>query len=208
MGTDHDTTDRNTLIAEVLPDYRGWLYRVAMDLLPADAWQALLDDVAQEGYIAMWRAAGTWDPGRGALPSWLTGAARLRMRDVTRGHGQWTGHEPVRGVTGGPDPEPLDVVQDDWLPAALVDSGVALEAVEDGYHHGVIAQAVAALPPEQRRYVFLRFWVGLDPASRAPEMRALRALFPEMGERGLWDGRTGARRRLAEALAPLVQAAG
>lgn len=196
--TDQPTSEER--IATILPDYRRWLYKTAWDLLPAGSPHA--DDLAQEGSIAMWRAFSTYDETKGALPSWLTTAARLRMRDVALSHGRWTGHEPMRG-RAEPNTTSLDaVVEDGTDDQALVYDDV-LDGVEVAYHHGEIAQALNALTDEQRQYVYLRFWAGLDPASRAPGEVALRAEFPVMAKRWLWENRNGARVRLATELAHL-----
>lgn len=80
--------------AAVLADYTGWLHHYANRLRVW--WDADHDDLVQEGQVAMWRALDTFDPDRGALPSWLTMKAATRMRDVAwRGH-PWFG-QPVEG---------------------------------------------------------------------------------------------------------------
>lgn len=198
-------TDRNALIEEALPGYRRWLYRLAYDHLPHGS--SDIDDLAQEGYIAMWRAVGTWDEAKGALPSWLTGAARQRMRDVTYGGGRWTGHEALRGRREV-DRVSLDAIVES-APDAVLGDVATLDGVEMAYHDGEIAEALAALPPEQRAYVYARFWLGLDPSSRAPAMRALVDQFPALRKRWLWTGSThttGARERLAASLRHLSAA--
>lgn len=198
-------TPRDAQLAAALPDYRRWLHRVANDLLPPESPDH--DDIVQEGYVAMWRALGTYDPARGTLPSWLTGAARLRMHEVAHGHGQWTGRPATRGSRSVEAAVSLDA-----LTAADPDHpslAVMLDDVEAAYHHGEIAEAIASLSPAQRRYVFARFWLGLDPAARTPEMRALVAEVPVLRQRWLWSGTSkqrGARQRLAERLAHLVAA--
>ncbi len=196
--TTEPTTDER--ITAILPDYRRWLYRTAYDLLPAGS--PHVDDLAQEGNIAMWRALGTHDPDKGALPSWLTGAARLRMRNVALTHGQWTGHEAMRGRTEV-SATSLDAILDDGSGdlAALAED--TMEGIEEAYHHGEIAQAMNALTDEQRAYVYARFWLGLDPTSRVPGTVALVAQFPVVRKRWLWSGPNGARARLAAELAHL-----
>lgn len=199
------TEDRNAIIATVLPDYRRWLHATAYDLLPADSPDH--DDLTQEGYIAMWRAFETFDPAQGTLAPWLTTAARQRMRDVAHGHGQWTGHEAMRGrrevATTSLD-EILDTDPDTALGAADL-----LDGIESAYHDGEIAAAMSALNPQQRAYVYARFYLGIDPTSREPVVRALVAEFPVLRKRWLWTGSSkyvGARDRLAERLAHLAPA--
>lgn len=199
------TEDRNAIIADVLPDYHRWLHKIAYDMLPMNSPDH--DDLAQEGFVAMWRAFDTFDSAKGSLPSWLTTAARMRMSDVARGHGQWFGHEAVRGHREARTTS-LDAALDvgsDFLDALL---GVdVLDGVESAYHHGEIAQAIAELSPMQREYVYARFYLGIDPSSQTPVMQALRDEFPVVRKRYLWTGSSkmrGARDRLAERLAHLV----
>lgn len=184
---------------EVLDQYHGWLYRTALDLLPANS--PLLDDLVQEGRVSMWRALDTFDASKGALPTWLTGAARQRMRDVAHGHGQPTGHEAMRGsraVTWGSLEAELaanPAVEPTWDPMA---------SVELSAHREEIADAVADLTQKQREYVWLRFWLGVDPTSRLPSTRAIVEQYPVLKEKWHW---TRARASLRESLAHLESAA-
>lgn len=181
--------DRNALLA----GYRGWLYRVAFEM---GARGQDLDDLAQEGYIAMWRALGTYQQGRGSLPSWLTGAARLRMRALRPGgggRGREFGHEAMRGSV------PVDavVVEDSVLDVLAVETpdGVAL-----AYHQGRIWHLIGSLPLEQQQYVVLRFWYGWT-ATEIQQVVASNVTW-------LWHGPRGARARLREALGDLRGLAG
>lgn len=195
--------DRNAIIETILPDYRRWLHRLAYDLLPVNSPDH--DDLASEGFIAMWRAFDTFDSARGSLPSWLTGAARLRMTDLAHGHGRWFGHEATRG-TRDVEASSLDAwltveEEPEWLGVDLLDG------VEAAYHDGEIAEAIASLSPAQREYVFTRFYLGIDPSSNTPVMKALRDEFPVVRKRYLWTGSSkmvGARERLARSLAHLA----
>jgi DNA-directed RNA polymerase specialized sigma24 family protein len=82
-----------------LDDYHNWLYKTAADLLPGAVHDPDIDDLVQEGRIAMWKAYEKYDDCKGTLAPWLTNAARMRMKDVAWGHGRWTGHTGRRGVT-------------------------------------------------------------------------------------------------------------
>lgn len=77
-----------------LSTYRAWCLKVASTLAPyrPSDWQ----DIAQEGLIAMWKSLDKYDPSKGALPSWITRAARMRMSDVIRRE-TWTGTPMRRG---------------------------------------------------------------------------------------------------------------
>lgn len=191
-------TGRDAQLAAALPGYRRWLHHVANDMLPANSTDH--DDLVQEGYVAMWRALDTHDPARGSLPSWLTGAARLRMREVAHGHGQWTGRPETRGSRSVDSLSLDELLEADPEHPSLA---VMLDEVEMAYHSGEIADAIAALSPAQRRYVYARFWLGIDPTSRAPAMRALVAEVPVLQRRWLWQS---AKAALRERLAHLVAA--
>jgi RNA polymerase sigma factor (sigma-70 family) len=200
--------DRNDELVRALPDYRRWLFRVAYDLSPVGS--SDVEDLVQEGYIAMWRALGTYDPKQGALPTWITNAARMRMKDVAFGSGQFFGRPETRGARSVEATVSTDALVED-NPAALdmlLDFSDLAESATFAYHAGEIAEAIDRLSPAQRRYVIARFWLGLDGTARSPELRRLCALVPEL-RRGssLWLGTSdqrGARDRLAADLAHLA----
>jgi RNA polymerase sigma factor (sigma-70 family) len=187
-------SDRDAELRKVLGDYRGWLRKMAGVILgPASP---DLEDLVQEGYIAMWRALGTFQEGRGSLPYWLTFKARARMLEIAE----------ARSWLGRPKRHPHAAQrEDDVLLDNMEDLGVAapdlLGSTELAYHHGEIMAAIAALTPAQRRYVIARFWGGLS----GKEMRELGVF--SYDAHGLWDSRkNGAREKLREALAHLAPA--
>lgn len=182
----------------ILENYHKWLHKVANAYLSPT--HDLHDDLVQEGRIAMWKALQTWDPTKGSMPSWLTGAAHLRMRDFSYRHGQPTGHEAVRGKREVEPDFSVDYMLDHGM-EDLLGLSEALEGVEVAYHYGEIRKALEALPEAQQRYVFARFWAGLDPLSRSPEIRLLVAQVPELADRRLWFN---ARGTLKDSLAHLV----
>ena len=182
--------DQSALLAQ----YRGWLRTVAAGLV-SDTQQR--EELAQEGWIAMWRATQTFDPVKGALPAWLTQHALWRMRDCSRDQ-TWTGRpprlmgrSPVLGVVEAPCSEhPL------WENLATADT---VDSILWAYHRGAILDAIAQLSPSQRRYVYLRFWRGL----RGPDLAAAFGYDPH----SLWNSpRNGARNKLRASLTHLADA--
>lgn len=101
-----------------LDDYHNWLYQTAADMLRGGYKDPEIDDLVQEGRIAMWKAYQKYDDCKGTLAPWLTNAARMRMKDLAHGHGRWTGHTGRRGVTDAMDkqapPLRLDPLLEDW----------------------------------------------------------------------------------------------
>jgi RNA polymerase sigma factor (sigma-70 family) len=180
--------------ADILADYDRWLNATANRLLFNHTSNADHDDLVQEGRVAMWRALSTFDESRGALPSWLTKAAELRMRDVAWGTGQPFGHEPLRGSRPIEVAKSLDAMEIDEVEALL---GMVVEADQ----HDEVEAAVNELPADLREYVFLRFWAGLDPRSASPGTRSLVKQFPALSDRRSWPA---ARRLLYERLQHLA----
>jgi DNA-directed RNA polymerase specialized sigma24 family protein len=78
--------------------YRNWLYKTAADLLPGGYYDPDIDDLVQEGRIAMWKAYESYDDCKGTLAPWLVNAARMQMKGIAHGHSRWTGHTGRRGV--------------------------------------------------------------------------------------------------------------
>lgn len=149
---------------EVIPRYEAWAHTVANGML-GQAQHPDHDDLVQEARIAIWHSLSKHDRAKGALPSYVTRAAKWQMQDAVQRR-KWTGQETTQGKR---------VEDRDRATAsldALVDAGVTemlaaadvLEHVSLAYHYGQIHQAVAGLEQRYRDYVFLRFWHGMTPA--------------------------------------------
>lgn len=158
-------------IDATLAPYRRWLLKVATVYLPRQPheWQ----DLAQEGWIAMWRALASYDPNKGALASWLTTAARLRMLTCVK-RSLWLGTPSRRGHVRELPAPPVDT---DWEWIQEL-SPVVLE-LELAYHRGEIAEAIDRLPPRAREAVIRRFWFG-DPVPTGNWVTAKRFLAKEL----------------------------
>jgi RNA polymerase sigma factor (sigma-70 family) len=99
------------------------------------------EDVAQETFVRAWRHAGTYDPRRGRVATWLLTIARNAAIDAIR----------VRRV------EPLDpevVAARLQRAEGAVDEGAAPDERER------VRSAIAALPVGQRRALFLAAYGG------------------------------------------------
>ncbi len=140
----------------VLTDYHGWVHKVTNSICGPSQWE----DVAQEGKIALWRAASTWDSARGAFPSYVTMIAKQRMLRVAHGTRGLTGEPPRRGKWRRPE-EPVDLLGgaaeawEDQFPRAA-GPGSASDLT---YHHREIHDAIRSLDPRDQTYVFDRFWL-------------------------------------------------
>lgn len=194
--------DRPT-VDETLADYDAWLHHRANQMLsPTDPQH---DDLVQEGRIAMWQALARYEPGKGALPAWLTRHANWHMKEVVTRGGTWTG-KPRAASTSRVEVQVRSVsslnallAPEDGRPAWERAGGVTPDFAEvamEAYHHGEIAQALSELTQAQRRYVAARFWGD----ARTAELKQLFGYDPG----GLWRSpKNGAQRRLARSLAHL-----
>lgn len=132
---------------QTLARYRSWLLKVAVELAPRRPNDWL--DLAQEGWIAMWKALKTYDPSLGAEASYLTTAARLRMVDCLR-RDLWTGTPSRRGHIREVPGVPVDH-RWDWVDAAL--GCDVIDDLEVAYHHGEVAAALDALEVRDRAFI-------------------------------------------------------
>jgi RNA polymerase sigma factor (sigma-70 family) len=96
----------------------------------------LAEDVAQETFVKAWRHAGTYDPRRGRVATWLLTIARNTAIDAIRVH----------------RPEPLDPD----VVAARIESPAEAPVLADER----VRAAVAELPEEQRRALFMAAYLG------------------------------------------------
>lgn len=191
-------------VDETLADYEAWLHYRAHQMLPPTDHRH--DDLVQEGRIAMWQAHRRHDPGKGALPSWMTQHATWHMREVLARRGKWTGSPARRD--GRHQRQDVPTVSLDELieavggrPGDETAGGVVpdiAEAAMGAYHQADIADALGRLTERQRRYVLLRFWHD----AAGPELREAFGYDPK----ALWSrsGKSAARETLADALSHLA----
>lgn len=161
---------------EILSENRAWIIGTARRItFDPDR----VDDVAQEGNIALWRAfqelSGVTEPER---TEWSRNRAKIRMRHIadTNRREREVGHEPLRGhvdvkpVTSLD--KPVELSSGGGSPVTLGDllpGPDPLLGLEIAYHHGEISRVINSLEPEHREYVVLRFWGGLTSTEAARE---------------------------------------
>jgi RNA polymerase sigma-70 factor (ECF subfamily) len=101
---------------------------------------SLAEELVQDAFMNVWRAAGSFDPGRASFATWLYRITRNRAVDLDRrrqARPLSAGEEPLRSVTGGPEPE----------------GGV------DGWD---VARALSRIPDEHREVLTLAYFEGLS----------------------------------------------
>lgn len=154
----------------VLPHFRKWLFKISQSYYPYDVQSQ--NDLAQEGYIAMWKSLSKFDPDKvadyqAALVAWVTKAAKMRMSDVVRRQ-TWTGTPMRRGHTREDPGIPLDALsggaeldadENQWINKLLGSSHLS-ESVYLAYHYGEIYAALNALSEDDRELVYSLFWLG------------------------------------------------
>ena len=99
------------------------------------------DDVAQETFVRAWRHAGTYDPRRGRVATWLLTIARNTAIDAMRAR----------------RPEPLDP---DIVAGRLQATGAPIDERGRLEDRERVRGALAELPEPQRRALFLAAFAG------------------------------------------------
>lgn len=165
----------------------------------------LWEDLTQEAMIAAWQE---FEKDPGAPVAHAIRSAQIRVSKITGQGKPFTGEPRHPGRedahdTSGPlvrtsaDGEEYLVVEPEDLATEK-----ALALVEDPTVGERVRAAVAGLNETEREYVFLRFWAGMDPTSRVPEIRARLKEFPVLARSGVWDrARVKLRASLAEVTA-------
>jgi RNA polymerase sigma-70 factor (ECF subfamily) len=103
------------------------------------------EEVLQEVFLYVWRAAATFDPARGSVLAWLLVATRSRAIDRLRSR-RTVSYGEIRRLDEVPEPAaPVDVEKDS---ASREWESICLAAINE-------------LPPEQRRVLELAYFEGL-----------------------------------------------
>ena len=125
-------------LARVHADYSGPVYGLALRIL-RDSGRA--EEVTQDVFAAAWRHRSRFDWERGSLGAWLLAAARNRAIDLTRGH--WRQQRLESSIPAG------------------ARSAVNVEdAVLGRLERRALADAVSALPAEQRHVIEEAYFAG------------------------------------------------
>lgn len=106
------------------------------------------EDATQEAFVAVWRSARTFDPGRGAGAPWLYAVARNAITDGLR-----RTPEPVTELQDGPGPEP--------------DPADRAEAAWTAFR---VHRALEVLPAHERPVIELAYWRGLSQSEIAESL--------------------------------------
>src|SRR5919109_2908020 len=106
------------------------------------------EDATQDAFVAIWRSARTFDPGRGRGAPWLYAVARNAMTDRLR-----RTPEPAAELAdepgGGPDPA---------------------ERAEAGWTAWQVHRALEVLPAHERPVIELAYWRGLSQSEIAEHL--------------------------------------
>ena len=101
------------------------------------------EEIVQETFVEVWRRAGQYELGRGAVRAWITTIARSRAIDRLRSRG--VGERSVAALA-----------HEDRQPTPAT----PLENVEQRAERERVAQALAELPDAQRRVIELAYFEG------------------------------------------------
>lgn len=117
--------------------------------------RAVAEEVVQDVFFAVWRTAGSFQPG-GSVAAWIVGIARHRAIDATRAatfraRGREHGLEPVLERSAGEVPD---------------------EHVERQFLGARVRAALSGLAPTQRQALELTYYNGLSQVEVAARMGA------------------------------------
>lgn len=136
----------DTLYRRHSPWVRAW----AAHTLGAGA----ADDVLQDVFVSVWRAAPQFDPQRGQFTTWLAAIARHHMsRQLERRGGEHRAlaAASVEAALAGDEPSAGDI------------------AVRNAHSHLVLT-ALRALPDDQRRVIVLGYFAGMSQSEMAAHL--------------------------------------
>ena len=126
--------------------------------------RALAEDILQEVYVNVWRAAHSFDAAQSQPLTWLTSVARNRAIDsLRRAHAQPQLKTNVTTTTDDEETDVYDTVADD-APGPL-------ELLSRASDARALGQCMEGLSAHQRQSVALAFFDGLSHAEVADAMR-------------------------------------
>jgi RNA polymerase sigma-70 factor, ECF subfamily len=124
--------------------YAARIFSIALRSLD----HAAAEEIVQDVFVAIWRRAKTYDPGRGPVQPWILQIARTRVLNELRRRGR----------------RPATVADPGWLQLATVPDGAPgpEEEAWRAYRQAAVRAAVDALPPPQRQALSLALFEELS----------------------------------------------
>jgi len=141
--------DDEAALAAIYDRYRLILFGLILRILHD---RAEAEDVLQEVFLQVWRRAGDFDEARGRAFTWLVTIARSRALDRLRSAGSRARLTEAAAQT------PRDDVSDAAMDALKSETST------------IVRQALAELPDEQRRTLFLAYFEGLTQVEIAARL--------------------------------------
>ena len=127
--------------------------------------RALAEDLLQEIYVSVWKAAASFDAARSQPLTWLTHVARNRAIDSLRR--QSTQPQIDSGPAGSDEDDALR----DRIEAVPDDGPGPLDLLDQASQARELEQCLQHLSPPQRQSVALAFFDGLSHAEVAERLR-------------------------------------
>jgi RNA polymerase sigma-70 factor (ECF subfamily) len=134
--------------------YARPVYSLALKVLGDPS---MAEDVSQEVFLKLWRQPQSYDPGRGALSSWLLSVTHNRAVDVFRRRRS----REERSLTDGDGIE-------ETVPATVLDDLGELAALAET--SAAVRRAMGAIPAQQRQAIEMAFFQGKTHMEIADEL--------------------------------------
>jgi RNA polymerase sigma factor (sigma-70 family) len=174
-STDPPSSERNQRLAALLArvalgdraafeavyrDTGGYLFGVVLRVVNN---RGLAEDVLQEVYVNVWRAAGSFDAARSQPLTWLTHVARHRAIDSLRR----ARSEPDTVSLAGSDDDADGHDGLDQLPDGGEGPLERLQRAAEAHH---VSRCLEALSPEQQQCLALAYYRGYSHAEAAEHL--------------------------------------
>lgn len=127
--------------------------------------RAQAEDILQEVYVNVWRAAQSFDAAQSQPLTWLTSIARNRAIDSLR---RKQAQPQIQATSFGDDADHED---SDVYDSVADESAGPLELLSQASDARALAQCMKGLSATQRQSVALAFYDGLSHAEVAEQMR-------------------------------------
>jgi len=129
---------------------------------------ALAEDLLQDVYVRVWKAAGQFRPGAGSPMAWLAATARYRAIDHLRSRSSRpevaVADLPVHGDGGDPDDDPTH---------RLPDPGAGPAGIHEArLQAGAVQQCLSTLQGAQQQSISLAYYQGLSHGEIASHLGA------------------------------------